>query len=282
MTARDFYVMLGISPAAQSEEIVKAYKTLATEWHPDIHSGKIDAMDAEINFQQLSEAIQVLNDPASRNAYDQFGESGLNIIFRNGRDIFNEYFGTQGLPKDPAIKREFNVSLEKLYRGETKKFNITKHIQEEDGNVTTQSKILEIQLKSHWKSGTKITFPKEGDVRPNVEPADMIFILREKPHPYFKRERDNLIYVANITLKQALCGIKISIPTLDGEQTLVQIFEPISPERAHVIPGKGMPNTKTNHTGDLIVRFNVQFPTSLEKNQKDFIKSAFQDVTSWK
>jgi len=281
--------MLGITPTAQGEEIVQAYKTLAQEWHPDIHSGKIDAIDAEMNFQALSEALQVLNDPASRKIYDQFGEASLTITFRSGREVYNDFFGTQGipsqqgLPKDPPIKREFGVSLEDLYTGTTKKFNITKHIQEEENAaVTTISKVLEIQIKPGWKAGTKITFQKEGDIRPNVEPADMVFVLQEKPHPFFKREKDNIIYIANITLKHALCGIKISIPTLDGEQTLVQILEPISPDRVHVIPGKGMPNSKTNQKGDLIVRFNVQFPTSLEKNQKDFIKSAFQDVTSWK
>lgn len=47
-------------------------------------------------------------------------------------------------------------------------------------------------------------------------PADIVFILKEKPHPFFKREKDNLIYSADITLKQALCGVKLSIPTLDG------------------------------------------------------------------
>jgi DnaJ-class molecular chaperone len=45
----------------------------------------------------------------------------------------------------------------------------------------------------------------------------MIFILREKPHAFFKREKDNLVYIADITLKQALCGVKLFIPTFDGK-----------------------------------------------------------------
>jgi DnaJ-class molecular chaperone len=141
---------------------------------------------------------------------------------------------------------------------------------------------LKINVKPGWRSGTKITFQREGDHRPGVEPADMVFILREKPHPFLKREKDNLVYTANITLKHALCGVKLSIPTLDGEQICEQLLQPISPDSVHVIAGKGMPNSKTMKRGDLLVKFNIQFPASLEKNQKEFIKSAFQDVSAWK
>lgn len=51
-------------------------------------------------------------------------------------------------------------------------------------DLTKQEKILEINVKPGWKSGTKITFEKEGDeMDPSVEPADLVFILEEKPHP---------------------------------------------------------------------------------------------------
>jgi len=189
----------------------------------------------------------------------------------------------EAIEKDAPILRDFQMSLEDLYRGTTKRFNITKHIYSADGTCTTVGKLLEIQVQPGWRAGTKIIFPSEGDVkRPDLEPADMVFILREKPHAYFTREKHNLIYIADITLKQALCGVKLIIPTLDGEQTVVQINEPINTGKVHVFQSKGMPNTKTGTYGDLIVRFNILFPTSLDKSQKDFIKSAFQDITSWK
>lgn len=55
-----------------------------------------------------------------------------------------------------------------------------------------------------------------GDVYPGREPADMIFILAEKHHPYFKREGNDLVYTSTINLRQALNGIKLNIQTLDG------------------------------------------------------------------
>jgi DnaJ-class molecular chaperone len=282
-TGRDFYMMLGLRSNAQVDEILQAYKSLATEWHPDVHFGRIDPREAEMNFEALSQAFQVLSNVESRAIYDQHGENNMDFKYRAGRVIFNELFGDpyMGLTQDPPIKREFGVSLKSLYYGTTKKLNITKHIHTEDGRVSASTKTLEIPIKAGWKAGTKITFQKEGDVRPNIIPADIVFILKEKPHPFFKREKDNLVYSADITLKQALCGVKLSIPTLDGEQTTIQINEPLSPDRVHVVAGKGLPNSKTGLYGDLLVKFNIQFPTTLEKNQKEFIKSAFQDVKSW-
>jgi DnaJ family protein B protein 4 len=282
-TGRDFYMMLGLRNTAQVDEILQAYKSLANEWHPDVHVGRIDSMEAEMNFEALAQAFQVLSNAESRAIYDQHGEGNVAFQYRAGRVIFNELFGDPflGSIQDPPIKREFNVSLKNLYYGSTKKINITKHIHTEDGRVSASTKTLEIPVKAGWKAGTKITFQKEGDVRPNVIPADIVFILKEKPHSYFKREKDNLVYSAYITLKQALCGVKLSIPTLDGQQISIQINEPISPDRVHVISGKGLPNSKTGLHGDILVKFNIQFPTTLEKNQKEFIKSAFQDVKSW-
>jgi len=67
-----------------------------------------------------------------------------------------------------------------------------------------------------WKNGTKITFEREGDERPGVIPADIVFILNTKPHPRFERDGDDLIYTANITLEEALTGAEVEVQTLDG------------------------------------------------------------------
>jgi DnaJ family protein B protein 4 len=54
------------------------------------------------------------------------------------------------------------------------------------------------------QAGTKVTFENEGDEYPGVIPADIIFVLEEKPHPYFVRQGNDLIYTAEITLLQVL------------------------------------------------------------------------------
>eukprot|EP01127_Copromyxa_protea_P012306 TRINITY_DN318_c1_g3_i2.p1 TRINITY_DN318_c1_g3~~TRINITY_DN318_c1_g3_i2.p1 ORF type:complete len:171 (-),score=41.12 TRINITY_DN318_c1_g3_i2:88-600(-) len=163
--------------------------------------------------------------------------------------------GGMGRRKDPPHEQEFSVSLENLYTGCTKKFNVTRHVYDQTGNATPEKKMLEIQVKPGWKAGTKITFPNEGDVYPGREPADMIFILKDKPHAFFTRERNDLIYTQDITLRQSLTGIKLTIPHLSGEQLSVVIADVIHPDYVHVIPNKGMPISSTpGKFGNLLIK----------------------------
>jgi len=62
--------------------------------------------------------------------------------------------------------------------------------------------VLTINIKPGWKSGTKITFQKEGDQAMNRIPSDIVFVIRDKPHPVFKRDGNDIRYTVPITLKQ--------------------------------------------------------------------------------
>ena len=64
--------------------------------------------------------------------------------------------------------------------------------------------VLTINVKPGWKSGTKITFQREGDQAPNKIPADIVFIIRDKPHVHFRREGPDLKYSCKISLKEVL------------------------------------------------------------------------------
>ncbi|XP_060755171.1 dnaJ homolog subfamily B member 1-like isoform X3 [Neoarius graeffei] len=89
---------------------------------------------------------------------------------------------------------------------------ISRHKLNPDGRSTrAEEKILMVEVKE----GTKITFPKEGDQTPNNVPADIVFIVKDKPHPVFKRDGSDIIYPAKISLKEALCGCTVKAPTLD-------------------------------------------------------------------
>jgi len=99
-----------------------------------------------------------------------------------------------------------------------------------DGQTThEEEKILTIEVKPGWKSGTKITFPKEGDEKPGITPADIQFILKEKPHDRFKRNGNDLIYRYSCSLKQALLGLTIDVHTLDQRKLRIPINKIISP-----------------------------------------------------
>lgn len=104
--------------------------------------------------------------------------------------------------QDSAVVRELPVSLEDIYKGATKKLKITRRVLNNDGRSTrTEDKILTIDIKPGWKAGTKITFPKEGDQTPNNIPADVVFVIKDKPHSVFTREGSDIRYKAKISLK---------------------------------------------------------------------------------
>lgn len=104
--------------------------------------------------------------------------------------------------QDPPVEHDLYVTLEEIYHGCVKKMKISRRVVKPDGSSKKEDKVLQISIKPGWKSGTKVTFQKEGDQAPGKIPADIVFIIRDKPHAMFKREGSDLRYTARLTLKQ--------------------------------------------------------------------------------
>ena len=104
--------------------------------------------------------------------------------------------------QDPPVEHDLYVTLEDIARGVTKRMKISRRVVSNDGSVRKEEKVLTINVKPGWKSGTKITFQREGDQAPNKIPADIVFIIRDKPHAMFKREGCDLRHTCKITLKE--------------------------------------------------------------------------------
>lgn len=104
--------------------------------------------------------------------------------------------------QDPAIEHDLYVTLDDITLGCTKKMKISRKVLQPDGTTKKEDKVLTINVKPGWKAGTKITFQREGDQGRNKIPADIVFIIRDKPHPLFKREGSDIRYTVKISLKQ--------------------------------------------------------------------------------
>jgi len=99
------------------------------------------------------------------------------------------------------------VSLEDILTGTTKNMKITRKVLNPDGRTTrNEDKFLKLEIKPGWKSGTKVTFPQEGDQSPNKIPADVVFVIRDKPHSKFIRDGSNIKYRAKVSLRQVSSG----------------------------------------------------------------------------
>ncbi|XP_023165533.1 dnaJ protein homolog 1 isoform X2 [Drosophila hydei] len=176
--------------------------------------------------------------------------------------------------QDPPVEHDLYVTLEEIYHGCVKKMKISRRVVQPDGSSKKEDKVLQISIKPGWKSGTKVTFQKEGDQAPGKIPADIVFIIRDKPHAMFKREGSDLRYTARLTLKQALCGVVFQVPTMSGDKLRISTMqEIIKPNTVKRIQGYGLPFPKdTTRKGDLLVAFDIQFPEKLTAAQKEVLR----------
>ncbi len=148
MTQRDYYEVLGIPKGSSVDEIKKAYRKLAMQYHPDVT--KEDRKVAEEKFKEISEAYEVLADEKKRKLYDQYGHAGVNPQFQDGsfnwsdfshmgdlRDIFGDmggfgnifdmFFGRQQQRSGGRDARmDLEITLEEAYRGAKKRITVPK------------------------------------------------------------------------------------------------------------------------------------------------------------
>lgn len=309
---KDYYQILEISNNATDEDIKKAYRKLALKYHPDKNKSpgaeerfkeiaeayevlsdkkKRDIYDAygedglkggiPSGNNQQGFTYTFHGDP--RATFAQFFgsanpfQSFFGAFDEDDMDPFSVLIGapnSRGASKtqDPPVQHDIYVSLEDIYTGCTKKMRITRKVLQPDGSRKQEEKILNVEIKPGWKAGTKITFPREGDQGRNSIPADVVFVVRDKMHPHFKREGSDLHYTAHVTLKQALCGCIVEVPTLFGpSQRLNFTNEIIKPTTVKRIPGLGLPFPKEpSRKGDLLVSFDIQFPDRLSQNARDY------------
>ena len=172
--------------------------------------------------------------------------------------------------QDAPIEYPLGVSLEELFSGCTKKMKISRNVLNPDGTTSLQTKVLSIDIKRGWKAGTKITYPKEGDQSIGRTPADLVFVVQEKPHPYFTRSGNDLHHTADLSLRHALCGGSVEIPTIEGGTVPLPLTEIVNPQTEKKIPGHGLYYSKQpDKRGNLVVKFNIKFPQHLSPKNKD-------------
>jgi DnaJ family protein B protein 4 len=124
------------------------------------------------------------------------------------------------------------------------------------------------------QSGTKITFENEGDESPGIIPADITFVLSQKPHPLYTREGNDLVMTHTLPLKDALCGGEVTVRTPDGRTVRVPLTEIVTPTSVKVVDGEGMPLSKSpSRRGDLRIRFKIEFPRSLSRDAKTQLRT---------
>ncbi len=145
MSEKDFYKVLGVDKSANEDELKKAYRKMAMQYHPD--RNKDDPVAAEEKFKEINEAYDVLKDPQKRAAYDRFGAAGMNGMGGGGgaggfggagfgsafSDIFEDMFGemmggggrkASGPLRGSDVQFSLDISLEDAFKGKDAKLKI--------------------------------------------------------------------------------------------------------------------------------------------------------------
>ncbi len=157
MAKRDYYEILGVSRDAKPEEIKKAYRKKALQYHPDKNP---DDKEAEAKFKEAAEAYEVLRDPQKKARYDQYGHAGMGNNFGGGAggfgggmsmddifsqfgDIFGEAFGGGGFSgfgagsgrrtsrranRGTNLRIKVKLTLEEVLKGANKRVKVNKNV----------------------------------------------------------------------------------------------------------------------------------------------------------
>ena len=144
-----------------------------------------------------------------------------------------------------------------------------------------EAKTLKILLDKGAPDGKRYTFEGESDEMPGYEPGDVIIEIKIKKHKIFERTGADLTMKADISLLEALTGFQLLINHLDNRKVLIKSKpgEIIKPGMIKTVKECGMPFfDHPTRFGNLYVKFNIKFPTSLNDAQKNAIKQLFPKI----
>jgi DnaJ homolog subfamily A member 2 len=213
--------------------------------------------------------------PAAGRGGAASAEDMFSMLFGGGR----RGGGPQGPRKTDDTMHPLKVTLEDLYMGKNAKVVVPRSIYERDpagsiadraGNRYTKKverEVLEVTVERGMKNGQRITFPGKGDQMPGCLPGDIVLVVDQQPHETFQRRGSDLIMKKEISLLEALTGVKAVIEHLDGHKIFVtsKPGEVIAPEAVKQVVDEGMPVYGHPHVfGVLFIQFDLKFPEHLE------------------
>ncbi|CAN1544278.1 CbpA DnaJ-class molecular chaperone [Sphingomonadaceae bacterium] len=284
----DPYSILGVSRQADDKAIKSAYRKLAKELHPDRNQ---DNPRAAERFAEVTQAYDVLSDAQKRGQYDRgeidengqprspfgggfgggspFGAGGARpgqggFEFGGGidlGDIFDGLFGGgagarpggpgRGPQPGPPPKGA-NIAYEHLV-------SFTDAAKQEPQRITLRDgKTVEFKLPPGMVAGQQIRIPGKGQPGPGGN-GDAMVTLKIGKHPFFERDGDNVRLDLPVSLKEAISGAKVKVPTLDGA---VMLTVPAGAQSGTTmrIKGRGF-HRKDGQRGDQMVTLQIRLPS---------------------
>lgn len=280
---RDYYEVLGLKRDAGDEEIKRAYRQLAREHHPDRNPGD---KQAEVRFKEVQEAYDVLSDKDKRSQYDQFGQVSGQPGFNGGPGGFQWGGGFgEGAQIDPSQLEEFlrQSGMGDLFGQRTRQSGRGRRSAPREPvthelrvpfetavlggalSLSADGREIDVTIPAGIEEGKTLRLQGQGP-----RGADLHLKIRIDPHPYFRREGNDLLISAPITIAEAVLGAKIDVPTLAGPRLTVKVPPGTSSGGRLRLRGKGVKG------GDQYVEIKIVAPPSPDPRSKELMEEFAQ------
>ena len=302
--AKDLYQILGVNKNASEAEIKSAYRKLARKYHPDLNK---DDKSAAEKFKEISNAYDIIGNAEKRKKYDNnerdaegkptgfgagfgsgnydFGHNPFGGGFRQGgfggaqgfdfssifgEDIFSQFGQGSGggFNRRTAARKgqdaAYNMHVDFLdaARGVEKQVNLG-------------GKNVNVKIPAGMQSGQTLRLKGMGAAGLNGgENGDVLITVQVDEHPYFKSDQLNILLDLPISVKEAVQGAKITVPTIKGKVAVTVPPFSSSGEKLR-LKGQGI-KTKTA-VGDEIINLQIVMP----KTKTDELKTAMDKVENY-
>jgi curved DNA-binding protein len=300
MARRDYYEVLGVPRSADADQIKSAYRKLARKYHPDVNK----SAGAPDKFKEATEAYEALSDPEKRKMYDRFGHAApggpfgakqtrwagggqQRVSFKFG-DFFGGGSGFAGMSLDDILDAlrggggsrrssrrrprrgadsEHDLTLDFLQavRGTTARVRVARP--QPDGGDRRET--IEVKIPPGVREGSRVRVRGQGQ-EGSRSAGDLYMVLHVRPHPYFRREGDDIYVHVPVSLAEAALGAKVDVPTLDGIGTVTIPPGTASSKRLR-LRGKGVARPG-KPPGDQYVVIEIVPPKRLTGRQEELLR----------
>lgn len=283
----NYYDVLGVAKNASDSEIKAAYRKQALKWHPD-RNKSVEAAD---KFKEINKAYEVLSDPKKKELYDQYGESAFN----RGYGGANQGYGRQG----PFTYTYTNMGGEGNpfenvdFGGFSDPFEIFEQFfgfqSPFSGGRRGRRQIYEIELSfEEAVHGTKkdtvikgeqktIRIPAGVDSGMHIRFSDFDLQIKVKPHPFFKREGQNIYFEKEISYPMAVLGGVVEVPTIYGSVKL-KVRSGTQSGATVRLKDQGVVYPNENRKGDQYVVYKIHTPAKVSGKARKLLEDLQKEI----
>jgi DnaJ-class molecular chaperone len=286
---KDPYETLGVDQSATDKEIKDAFKKLARKFHPDLHPGD---KEAEKKFKDISAANDLLKDKEKRRRFDA-GEIDASGTERPQQRFYRDFangpaYASHAAQDGFANNEELEEFLARAFAGGGRSQGSFRargqdvsyvfpvdFLDAANGAVRTitlpEGKTLQVTIPEGADDRQMLRLKEQGMPGFGGEPAGDAYIeLHVEPHRFFNRKDDNVHVEVPVTLKEALLGAQIEVPTVGGP-VMVTVPKGSNTGTTLRLRDRGIRNRKSGQRGHQMVTLKVILPTAEEPELTAFL-----------